>query len=137
MSGREVVIAGAARTPIGSFLGSLAAVPAPRLGAVAIRAALLRAGVDPSAGSIQISNPNSYAVDLSGYSLGGGVGFSFHAGTVVLPGESVHVAGDVGALLRSRPGQGLLIVGPYSGQLLGKGAALVLRDPRGSTVAST
>jgi acetyl-CoA C-acetyltransferase len=49
MSGREVVIVGAARTPIGSFLGSLAAVPAPRLGAVAIRAALERAGVEPSA----------------------------------------------------------------------------------------
>jgi acetyl-CoA C-acetyltransferase len=48
MPGREVVIVGAARTPIGSFLGSLAAVPAPRLGAVAIRAALQRAGVDPS-----------------------------------------------------------------------------------------
>src|SRR5512134_1095339 len=49
MAGREVVIVGAARTPIGSFLGSLAAVPAPRLGAVAIRAALQRAGVEPSA----------------------------------------------------------------------------------------
>jgi acetyl-CoA C-acetyltransferase len=48
MSGREVVIAGAARTPIGSFLGSLAAVQAPRLGAVAIRAALERAGVAPA-----------------------------------------------------------------------------------------
>jgi acetyl-CoA C-acetyltransferase len=48
MPGREVVIVGAARTPIGSFLGSLAAVPAPRLGAVAIRAALQRAGVDPA-----------------------------------------------------------------------------------------
>jgi acetyl-CoA C-acetyltransferase len=48
MPGREVVIAGAARTPIGAFMGSLAAVPAPRLGAVAIRAALQRAGVDPS-----------------------------------------------------------------------------------------
>jgi len=47
MSGRSVVIVGAARTPIGSFLGSLAAIPAPRLGAVAIRAALQRAGVDP------------------------------------------------------------------------------------------
>jgi acetyl-CoA C-acetyltransferase len=42
---REVVIVGAARTPIGSFLGSLAAVPATELGAVAIRAALGRAGV--------------------------------------------------------------------------------------------
>ncbi len=44
---REVVIVGAARTPIGSFLGSLATVPAPRLGAVAIKAALERAGIQP------------------------------------------------------------------------------------------
>jgi acetyl-CoA C-acetyltransferase len=44
---RDVVIVGAARTPIGSFLGSLATVPAPRLGAVAIKAALERAGVQP------------------------------------------------------------------------------------------
>jgi acetyl-CoA C-acetyltransferase len=49
MSGREVVVVGAARTPIGSFLGSLANVTAPRLGAVAIREALRRAGVEPSA----------------------------------------------------------------------------------------
>ena len=47
MAGREVVIVGAARTPIGAFLGSLASVTAPRLGAVAIRAALARAGVEP------------------------------------------------------------------------------------------
>jgi acetyl-CoA C-acetyltransferase len=44
---REVVIVGAARTPIGSFLGALAPVKAPEFGAVAIRAALERAGVDP------------------------------------------------------------------------------------------
>ncbi len=49
MAGRQVVIVGAARTPIGSFQGALASVPAPRLGAVAIRAALERAGVEPSA----------------------------------------------------------------------------------------
>jgi acetyl-CoA C-acetyltransferase len=47
MPGREVVIVGAARTPIGSFLGSLSAVTAPRLGATAIRAALERSGVAP------------------------------------------------------------------------------------------
>jgi acetyl-CoA C-acetyltransferase len=47
MAGKEVVIVGAARTPIGAFLGSLAAVPAPRLGAVVIKAALERAGVKP------------------------------------------------------------------------------------------
>jgi len=49
MAGRGVVIVGAARTPIGGFLGSLATVTAPRLGAVAIRAALARAGVPPQA----------------------------------------------------------------------------------------
>jgi acetyl-CoA C-acetyltransferase len=49
MAGREVVIVGAARTPIGSFLGSLASVPATQLGAIVIREALARSGVDPSA----------------------------------------------------------------------------------------
>ncbi len=42
---QEVYIISAVRTPMGSFLGSLAAVPAPRLGATAIRAALERAGI--------------------------------------------------------------------------------------------
>jgi len=45
VSKQEVVIVGAARTPIGAFQGSLAAVSAPRLGSVAILAALERAGV--------------------------------------------------------------------------------------------
>jgi acetyl-CoA C-acetyltransferase len=40
----EIVVLSAARTPVGSFLGSLAGLPAPRLGAVTIRAALERAG---------------------------------------------------------------------------------------------
>ena len=44
---RDVVIVGAARTPIGSFFGVLSSVPAPRLGAVAIKAALERAGLKP------------------------------------------------------------------------------------------
>ncbi len=43
---RDVVIVGAARTAIGSFLGSLSSVPATKLGATAIKAALQRAGVD-------------------------------------------------------------------------------------------
>src|SRR5262249_38467889 len=38
-----------ARTPIGAFLGSLAELPAPRLGAIAIRAALERAKLAPDA----------------------------------------------------------------------------------------
>ena len=41
----EVVIVSAARTPIGSFMGALSTVSAPKLGAVAIKAAVERAGL--------------------------------------------------------------------------------------------
>ena len=44
----EVVIAGAARTPVGAFSGGLSSVPASDLGSVAISAALERAGVPAS-----------------------------------------------------------------------------------------
>ena len=45
---KEVVIVSAARTPIGSFLGALSSIPAPRLGAVAIKGALEKINLDPS-----------------------------------------------------------------------------------------
>ena len=43
----DIVIVGAARTPVGSFAGAFGSVPAHELGAVAIKAALERAGVSP------------------------------------------------------------------------------------------
>ncbi|WP_370225424.1 acetyl-CoA C-acyltransferase [Mesoflavibacter sp.] len=44
---KEVVIVSAARTPIGSFLGALSTVPAPKLGAVAIKGALDKINLKP------------------------------------------------------------------------------------------
>jgi acetyl-CoA C-acetyltransferase len=44
---RDAFIVGAARTPIGKFGGGLATTPATELGAVAIRAAVERAGIAP------------------------------------------------------------------------------------------
>ena len=44
---REVSIIGAARTPIGSFLGTLSSLPAPKLGSIAIREAVSRSGIKP------------------------------------------------------------------------------------------
>ena len=44
----EVVIVGAARTPIGKFQGAMSTVSAPELGATAIRAAVARAGIEPA-----------------------------------------------------------------------------------------
>jgi acetyl-CoA C-acetyltransferase len=42
---REVVIASAARTPVGSFQGALSSVAATKLGSIAIEAAIERAGI--------------------------------------------------------------------------------------------
>ena len=47
MASREVYIVSAVRTPIGSFGGSLKDIPATRLGAIAVSAAIQRAGIDP------------------------------------------------------------------------------------------
>ncbi len=46
---QEAVIASACRTPIGSFLGTLASLTAPRLGAIVIEEALRRANVSKTA----------------------------------------------------------------------------------------
>ncbi|MDP5157517.1 MAG: acetyl-CoA C-acyltransferase [Flaviramulus sp.] len=43
----EVVIVSAVRTPIGSFLGSLSTIPAPKLGAIAIKGALDKINLKP------------------------------------------------------------------------------------------
>ena len=43
----KVVIVSAVRTPIGSFMGALSSIPAPKLGAVAIKGALQKINLDP------------------------------------------------------------------------------------------
>jgi acetyl-CoA C-acetyltransferase len=47
MSDRDAYIVSACRTAIGEFLGGLASLPAPELGAVVIREAVSRAGIQP------------------------------------------------------------------------------------------
>lgn len=44
--GQEVVIVSAVRTPMGSFKGSLSTVPATKLGSIAIKGAIEKAGRD-------------------------------------------------------------------------------------------
>ena len=44
---KEIVILGGARTPIGSFLGTLSSLSAPKLGSIAIKCALQNSGVSP------------------------------------------------------------------------------------------
>ncbi len=49
---RTPVIVGAARTAVGGFGGTLSTIPAPELGAVAIRAAIQRSGIEAHIGLI-------------------------------------------------------------------------------------
>lgn len=54
---KEVYIVGAARTPMGSFLGALSSVPATQLGAAAIKGALDKAGIQPEqVGEVYMGN---------------------------------------------------------------------------------
>lgn len=45
---KEVVIVSAVRTPIGSFMGKLSTIPAPKLGAIAIEGALKKINLNPN-----------------------------------------------------------------------------------------
>ena len=44
---KKVVIVSAARTPIGSFLGGLSTISAPKLGSIAIRGAIDKINLNP------------------------------------------------------------------------------------------
>jgi acetyl-CoA C-acetyltransferase len=48
MNSKKIVIVSAVRTPIGSFMGGLSTVPAPQLGAIAIKGALNKINLDPN-----------------------------------------------------------------------------------------
>ena len=58
----DVVIVSAARTPVGSFNGAFATTPAHDLGAIAIKAALERAGVPAD----QVTPDKTFVDDLGG-----------------------------------------------------------------------
>jgi hypothetical protein len=92
---------------------------------------------DPASGNqdeeyIELVNPNSYAVDLSGWRLDGGIEYTFRPGTVILAGGRLYVSPDV-RTFRSRAesptgGQGLFVQGNYKGHLSNSGEMVELID---------
>ena len=60
----SIVVAGAARTAVGSFNGAFANTPAHELGAVAIKEALVRAGDDDGSGHDLLQSVRACAPDL-------------------------------------------------------------------------
>ncbi|KAK2079242.1 hypothetical protein QBZ16_002933 [Prototheca wickerhamii] len=77
-------------------------------------------------GYVQVINPGTEAVDISGRALSGAVQFTFAPGTVIAAGDTLHVSGDLGAFLKAKGGQGLYVVGPYSGSIQGSAASVTI-----------
>ena len=100
---------------------------------------------NPASGSqdeefVQLTNPNAFALDLSGWLLGGAVQFTFRPGTVVPGGGSLYVSPNVkafrGRTTGPRAGQSLFVQGNYRGRLSAWGETVVLADPAGRPVTS-
>ena len=103
------------------------------------------AGVEFNPGStnqaqeyICVTNGNPFAIDISGWVLGGGVDFTFQPGTVMPSNSVLYVSPDVKAFRARTTGprgsQGLFIAGPYRGQLSARGEPLTITDSSGRLV---
>ena len=83
-----------------------------------------------------LTNRSGLALDLSGWRLSGAVDFTFRPGTVMPSNSVMYVSPDVRRFRARtsgpRGGQGLFVVGPYSGRLSARGETLTLRNAAGS-----
>ncbi|MBN2023268.1 MAG: lamin tail domain-containing protein [Pirellulales bacterium] len=79
---------------------------------------------------IELYNRSGHAVDLTGWSLGGGIDYEFTPGTTIPSGGYLVVARDAAALAVKYPS--ITIVGDYSGGLSDFGERIVLVDPAGN-----
>ena len=87
-----------------------------------------------------LTNPNAYAVDISGWRLDGGVRYTFKGGTVIPANSLAYVSPDKRAF-RQRPvaptgGQQRLVLGNYEGNLSAWGEGLFITDDRGRLVST-
>jgi hypothetical protein len=89
---------------------------------------------------IELINPNSYAVDLSGWQLVGGVEHTFLPGTVLVAGGRLYVSPNVRAFRSRRTaptgGQGRFVQGNYTGRLSSWSEPIYLLD-RSGRIADT
>lgn len=90
---------------------------------------------------IELINSNAYDLDVSGWTIEGGVDQVLKGGTVIPAGESLHLSPNV-ATFRARStsptgGEGLFVQGDYSGHLSNFGELLTLRDSTGMLIAET
>ncbi|RIK74934.1 MAG: hypothetical protein DCC68_22190 [Planctomycetota bacterium] len=98
------------------------------------------ASADQDEEYIELVNPTADAVDLSAWRLAGGVEFTFELGTVLRGGGVLYVSPKVQTFRARtagpRGGQGLLVVGNYSGHISSFGETIELVAPDGAVIAS-
>ena len=83
---------------------------------------------------VELYNRSSRTIDLAGWQLGGGVGFTFPPGSSLAPEGYIVVTRDVPAFQTAHPG--VPAVGPFSSHLSHRGELLELKDAMGSVVDS-
>ena len=100
---------------------------------------------NPSSGNqdeeyIELRNANSFAVDISGWSLAGGVAFTFLPGTIIEARHSLYVSPKVSAFrtrtVSPKGGEGLNVEGDYGGQISSRGETINLLDASASEIDS-
>jgi hypothetical protein len=88
---------------------------------------------------VQLTNPNTYAVDISGWKLAGGVNHVFKPGTVIIHGNSLYVSPNVAAFrnraISPKRGEGRFVQGNYQGRLSNTGETLYLVADDGTTIS--
>ena len=126
-----------------NFLYNQGEVPPAQPPATVIAFATIEA--NPASGNqeqeyIQLRNNNAFAVDISGWTLGGAVSFKFRGGTVIPASANLYVAASRPAFRARTAGpsgnQSLHVVGDYEGRLSARGEALTLTDRQGVIVAT-
>ena len=89
---------------------------------------------------VQLVNTNTFAADISGWTISGAVQHTFEPGTVILPTNVMYLARDAAAFRARatgpRGGQKLFVQGNYQGQLSARGETLTLADNTSRLVAS-
>ncbi|MDD2597860.1 MAG: lamin tail domain-containing protein [Kiritimatiellae bacterium] len=99
--------------------------------------------VSPASGNqaeeyIELLNTNVFSVDISGWSIRGGVVLTFAPGTVIPAGKTLYASPSVKAFrersLSPKGGEGLFVVGGYSGHLSELGESLTLADKAGRII---
>ena len=79
---------------------------------------------------VELFNRGSNTVDLTGWAIGGGAGFSFAPGTTLPAGGCLVVANDVAYMQSNYPG--ISVVGPFTGKLSHHNDWVILTDAAGN-----